>query len=107
MRQELRVEDPTLLDPDQRRSLEDQVQLSGHRRSLELWLLLQLGGDAPAALPGGAWSDALNLGAQGRRFSISASAEAEARETLDTASRAIRRRAVSTGWSRCDSACDA
>jgi len=91
--QELGVEDPTLLDPDQRRSLEDQVRLSGYRRSLERLLRLQqqLGEDAPAARPGGAWSDALDLGALGRRFSISASEEAEARETLDPASGAIRR----------------
>jgi hypothetical protein len=91
--QELGVEDPTLLDPDQRRSLEDQVRLSGYRRSLERLLRLQqqLGGDAPAAPPGSAWSKALDLGALGRRFSISASEEAEARETLDPASGALRR----------------
>ena len=39
--EELGVEDPDLLDPDSRRSLENQVRLSGYRKSLERLLLLQ------------------------------------------------------------------
>ena len=39
--EELGVEDPALLDPDRKRSLEDQVRLSGYRRSLERVLRLQ------------------------------------------------------------------
>jgi hypothetical protein len=38
---ELGVEDPALLDPDKKRSLEDQVRLSGYRRSLERVLRLK------------------------------------------------------------------
>jgi hypothetical protein len=38
---ELGVEDPGLLDPGQRRSLEEQVRLSGYRRSLERLMRLQ------------------------------------------------------------------
>jgi hypothetical protein len=50
----LGVEDPGLLDPNQRRSLEDQVRLSGYRKSLERLLNLQQrqaasGEEAPAA----------------------------------------------------------
>jgi hypothetical protein len=71
--EELGVEDPTLLDPDQRRSLENQVRLSGYRRSLERLLRLQRQlGD------GGA-----DLGALGLRYSISPAEEADIRETLD------------------------
>jgi hypothetical protein len=78
---ELGVEDPTLLDPAERRSLEDQVRLSGYRRSLERLLRLQrqLGGQGPQE------------GDLARRFSISASEEAEARLNLDPASGAARR----------------
>ncbi len=74
-------------------SLEDQVRLSGYRRSLERLLRLQqqLGGDAPAARPGRAWKKALDHGPLGRRFSIGASEEADAREPLDPASGALRR----------------
>ncbi|MCT0200279.1 cyclic nucleotide-binding domain-containing protein [Synechococcus sp. CS-1325] len=39
--EELGVEDPDLLDPDSRRSLENQVRLNGYRQSLERLLLLQ------------------------------------------------------------------
>ncbi|MCT0211011.1 MAG: cyclic nucleotide-binding protein [Cyanobium sp.] len=39
--EELGVEDPTLLDPANRRSLEDQVRLSGYRKSLDRLMRLQ------------------------------------------------------------------
>nr|WP_216904072.1 cyclic nucleotide-binding domain-containing protein [Synechococcus sp. CCY 9618] len=39
--EEVGVEDPGLLDPDSRRSLEDQVRLSGYRKSLERLMLVQ------------------------------------------------------------------
>ncbi|MCP9884690.1 cyclic nucleotide-binding domain-containing protein [Synechococcus sp. ATX 2A4] len=39
--EELGVEDPTLLDPDNRRSLEDQVRLNGYRKSLDRLMRLQ------------------------------------------------------------------
>jgi hypothetical protein len=79
--EELGVEDPTLLDPDQRRSLENQVRLSGYRRSLERLLRLQRQlGD------GGA-----DLGALGLRYSISPAEEADIRETLDPVRREAHR----------------
>jgi hypothetical protein len=79
--EELGVEDPTLLDPAQRRSLEDQVRLSGYRRSLERLLRLQRQLDGAEE----------TVGTLACRFSISPAEEAEARETLDPATGAARR----------------
>ena len=79
--EELGVEDPSLLDPGQRRSLEDQVRLSGYRRSLERLLRLQRQLDGAEE----------SVGALACRFSISPAEEAEARETLDPATGAARR----------------
>ncbi|AZB71718.2 cyclic nucleotide-binding domain-containing protein [Synechococcus elongatus] len=39
--EELGIEDPELLNPDRQRSLENQIRLSGYRKSLERLLLLQ------------------------------------------------------------------
>ncbi|MBD2311136.1 cyclic nucleotide-binding domain-containing protein [Desertifilum sp. FACHB-1129] len=39
--EELGVEDPQLLNPDRQRSLENQIRLSGYRKSLERLMLLQ------------------------------------------------------------------
>ncbi|MCS6814520.1 MAG: cyclic nucleotide-binding domain-containing protein [Cyanobacteria bacterium] len=39
--EELGIEDPELLNPDRRRSLENQIRLSGYRQSLERLMLLQ------------------------------------------------------------------
>lgn len=92
--EELGVEDPTLLDPDQRRSLEDQVRLSGYRRSLERLLRLQRQLGTEGMTETGAAigrSPETDLGALGSRFSISASEEAQAREALDPASGAAQR----------------
>jgi len=92
--EELGVEDPGLLDPDQRRSLEDQVRLSGYRRSLERLLRLkdQLGDSDPEpATQDAAPSREAELAALVRRFSISAAEEAKAREMLDPATAAARR----------------
>ncbi|MFN9693656.1 MAG: cyclic nucleotide-binding domain-containing protein [Synechococcaceae cyanobacterium] len=92
--EELGVEDPALLDPAQRRSLEDQVRLSGYRRSLERVLRLQqqlAEGRSSETAQLGAASREAQLAALVRRFSISAAEEAEARETLDPASRAAHR----------------
>lgn len=92
--EELGVEDPGLLDPDQRRSLEDQVRLSGYRRSLERVLRLQQqladGASMTNAEEGRARREA-ELAELVRRFSISAAEEAEARETLDPVIGAARR----------------
>jgi len=63
---ELGVEDPSLLDPDHRRSLEEQIRLSGYRKALERVMVLQgrQGAPGPAAQAGiaagkGAESEAL------------------------------------------------
>jgi CRP-like cAMP-binding protein len=39
--EELGIEDPQLLNPDRKRSLENQIRLSGYRKSLERLILLQ------------------------------------------------------------------
>jgi hypothetical protein len=39
--EELGIEDPALLDPNRRRSLENQVRLNGYRKALERMLMLQ------------------------------------------------------------------
>jgi hypothetical protein len=92
--EELGVEDPALLDPDQRRSLEDQVRLSGYRRSLERVLRLQQqlagGGTTETGQDGGA-SGETELTALVRQFSISPAEEAEAIEILDPVAGAAHR----------------
>lgn len=93
--EELGVEDPSLLDPDQRRSLEDQVRLSGYRRSLERVLRLQQqlagAGTTETGQDGGGASAQNELAALVRQFSISAAEEAEAIEILDPVSGAAHR----------------
>ena len=88
---ELGVEDPTLLDPDQRRSLEDQVRLSGYRRSLERLLRLQsrIGADGD-----GKGDDAALLDSIGSQYSISAQEEARILEAASPAEAAHRRAAM-------------
>ena len=83
---ELGVEDPSLLDPAQRRSLEDQVRLSGYRRSLERVLRLQqqlaVAGPAETGQSEGVSGEA-ELAPLMRRFAISPQEQAEALEILD------------------------
>ena len=92
--EELGVEDPALLDPEKRRSLEDQVRLSGYRRSLERVLRLQQqlagAGSQGTGQDGGA-RGATELAALVRQFSISPAEEAEAIEILDPVSGAAHR----------------
>ena len=87
---ELGVEDPALLDPDQRRSLEDQVRLSGYRRSLERLLRLQsrigTGSDG-----GGKGGDAALLDSIGSQYSISSQEEARILEAVSPAEAAHHR----------------
>ena len=66
---ELGVEDPALLDPDKKRSLEDQVRLSGYRRSLERVLRLQ-----------GRSADA--IGSLRQRYAITPGEESQVRDAL-------------------------
>ena len=83
--EELGVEDPSLLDPGQRRSLEDQVRLSGYRRSLERLLRLQRQLDGAEE----------TVGTLACRFSISPPAPRDAPSCC------------SSDWSRSSSACAA
>jgi hypothetical protein len=87
------VEDPALLDPDQRRSLEDQVRLSGYRRSLERLLRLQsrigTGSDGGGGGKGG--GDAALLDSIGSQYSISAQEEARILEAVSPAEAAHHR----------------
>ncbi|MFM1799398.1 MAG: hypothetical protein RLZZ117_1676 [Cyanobacteriota bacterium] len=90
--EELGVEDPELLNPDRMRSLEDQVRLSGYRRSLERLLRLQgrlesMGGDGSKD-PAKAFTD---LGALRRRYSITPGEEARVLEELSPVEGAARR----------------
>lgn len=85
--EELGVEDPGLLDPDSRRSLEDQIRLSGYRKSLERLMLVQRLGDGPAATgPDGATLQALR-----REFGISAREEERVLDDPSPAGAAIHR----------------
>ena len=95
---ELGVEDPALLDPDQRRSLEDQVRLSGYRRSLERLLRLQSrigtgsdGGGGGGGGGGGKAGDAALLDSIGSQYSISAQEEARILEAVSPAEAAHHR----------------
>lgn len=83
---ELGVEDPGLLDPDSRRSLEDQIRLSGYRKSLERLMLVQrLGGvtGPTAAGPDGAALQALR-----REYGISSREEEQVLDDLSPAAAA-------------------
>lgn len=46
--EELGIEDPPLLEPDTRRSLENQIRLTGYRKSLERLMLAQRHGEVPS-----------------------------------------------------------
>jgi hypothetical protein len=88
--EELGVEDPSLLDPDKKRSLEDQVRLSGYRRSLERLLRLQ-GQMSKAGPEERDPASAQALGALRQQFGISPGEEAEEIDALSTAEGAARR----------------
>ncbi len=108
---ELGVEDPALLDPEQRRSLEEQVRLSGYRRALERLLRLQSQvGDASLAGPGASSQAEVQLAALRRQFAISPGEEVLARQQLAPGEAARQRAELllrrleelsrSTGWLR-------
>ncbi|MCS5693138.1 cyclic nucleotide-binding domain-containing protein [Cyanobium sp. FGCU-6] len=86
---ELGVEDPGLLDPGQRRSLEEQVRLSGYRRSLERLMRLQQGSGAPGGA--GSGEQAALLRQLRRQFSIDPAEEALVREESSAVDKAARR----------------
>ncbi|MFN7632175.1 MAG: cyclic nucleotide-binding domain-containing protein [Cyanobacteriota bacterium] len=87
--EELGVEDPALLDPDKQRSLEEQVRLSGYRRSLERLLRLQAQVGVAGTGSGGGSDQA--LGALRRQYSISPGEEAQMLDALSPAEGAARR----------------
>jgi CRP-like cAMP-binding protein len=87
--EELGVEDAELLNPDRRRSLEEQVRLSGYRRSLER--LLRLRGQITEGARGDQVQTSATLGALRRQFSISPGEEARALDDLSPAEGAARR----------------
>jgi hypothetical protein len=74
------VEDPALLDPDRRRSLEEQIRLTGYRRSLERLMRLQSRSADPAA-----------MGALRQEFAISAAEEERIRAGLSPTGGAAQR----------------
>ncbi len=85
--EELGVEDPVLLDPDSRRSLEDQIRLSGYRKSLERLMLVQRLGDGPGSGAPGADGEALQ--ALRREYGISSIEEERVLDDLSPAAAAI------------------
>jgi hypothetical protein len=87
--EELGVEDPGLLDPDSRRSLEDQIRLSGYRKSLERLMLVQSLSDGNG--PGAAGADGAALRALRREYGISSLEEEKVLENLSPTAAAIRK----------------
>lgn len=68
--EELGIEDPQLLNPDRQRSLENQIRLSGYRKSLErLMLLQQKQLDRPPLEPA-SWQDSDAVRSLRREYSI-------------------------------------
>jgi hypothetical protein len=85
--EELGVEDPGLLDPDSRRSLEDQIRLSGYRKSLERLMLVQRLGEGPGTGQSGADGEALL--ALRREYGISSREEEKVLDDLSPTAAAI------------------
>ncbi len=81
--EELGIEDPELLNPDLKRSLENQIRLTGYRKSLERLMLLQQqsGNNISLAIAGGKLSplenqDSAEIRALRRQYSIAPQEEA-------------------------------
>lgn len=73
--EELGVEDPELLSPNRQRSLENQIRLSGYRKSLERLMLLQSKQPNPATLDPAALQNSAELRSLRREYSITAAEE--------------------------------
>ncbi|WP_026080050.1 cyclic nucleotide-binding domain-containing protein [Spirulina subsalsa] len=65
--EELGIEDPELLNPDRQRSLENQIRLTGYRKSLERLLRLQQQQPDPKVL---SLQDSADVRSLGRQYSI-------------------------------------
>ncbi len=80
---ELGIEDPELLSPNRQRSLENQIRLTGYRKSLERLMLLQgkqadslrTSGESPAALEPLSLQDSEAIRSLRREYSITAQEE--------------------------------
>ena len=73
--EELGIEDPHLLNPDRKRSLENQIRLSGYRKSLErLMVLQQKQIDRPAFEPV-SFQDSADIRSLRREYSITSQEE--------------------------------
>ncbi len=72
--EELGIEDPELLNPDRKRSLENQIRLTGYRKSLERLMLLQSQQDLTNA--DRPLDPSIELDALRRQYSISSQDEA-------------------------------
>jgi Cyclic nucleotide-binding domain/4Fe-4S binding domain len=73
--EELGIEDPELLNPDLKRSLENQIRLTGYRKSLERLMLLQQQ-QASSAVHSAINSDSPEIIALRRQYSIAPQEEA-------------------------------
>ena len=71
--EELGIEDPELLNPDRKRSLENQIRLTGYRKSLERLMLLQSQQDLTN--PDRPLDPSIELDALRRQYSISSQDE--------------------------------
>ncbi|WP_339393391.1 cyclic nucleotide-binding domain-containing protein [Nostoc sp. UHCC 0870] len=76
--EELGIEDPELLNPSRKRSLENQIRLSGYRKSLERLILLQkkqIGSFGSSGLNTLMGEKTAEISALGRQYSITAQEE--------------------------------
>ncbi len=68
--EELGIEDPELLNPDLKRSLENQIRLTGYRKSLERLMLLQRQQSSSATIDLSIEGDSAEISALRRKYSI-------------------------------------
>ncbi len=74
--EELGIEDPELLNPDLKRSLENQIRLTGYRKSLERLMLLQKQQSSSATIDSSIEGDSAEIRALRRKYSINPQEEA-------------------------------
>jgi len=73
--EELGIEDPQLLNPNRQRSLENQIRLSGYRKSLERLMMLQRKQPDHTAFEQLLHQDSATIGSLRRQYSITAQEE--------------------------------
>lgn len=74
--EELGIEDPELLNPDRQRSLENQIRLSGYRKSLERLMLIQRQQSGNASVDQLVQQNSANIQTLRQRYSITVQEEA-------------------------------